>query len=348
MSKTVVGLFKSTSEAQGVKHDLVRQGYSASDISVVANEEKSSVAATNPTNAEGGLGAAISNFFRSLTSGDEEAQHYYAEGVNRGGAVLSVRVPDGKEDEVAECLERSGAQDVNDHPATSVTAHSSPRTGTEGASIPVVEETLQVGKRQVQRGGVRIYSHLVEQPVEATVQLREEHVRVGRQKVDRPATEGDFAAFQEGTIELTETAEEAVVSKQARVVEEVVVGKDDSERTQTIRDTVRHTEVELEQLGAGNTPRLAGFADYDSAFRHHFETTYGAGGRSFDAYSPAYKYGYTLANDPQNLSSPWSDVEVTAERDWTAKGSGKWEDVKGAVQEGWNKVRSGASSQTNY
>jgi stress response protein YsnF len=84
--------------------------------------------------------------------------------------------------------------------------------------------------------------------VEENVQLREERVHVERNPVNRPASEADFQAFKEGSIELRETAEEPVVSKQARVVEEVVVGKDVTERTQTVRDSVRRTDVEVEEV----------------------------------------------------------------------------------------------------
>ena len=143
--------------------------------------------------------------------------------------------------------------------------------------MPVVEEEMVVGKRQVQRGGVRVYSHLAETPVEENIQLREERVHIDRQTVDRPATEADFSAFQEGTIELNETAEEAIVSKKARVVEEIIVGKQSSETTQTIRDTVRHTEVEMERL-PGTQPRSSSPSDTD--FRSHFQTNYADSGKT--------------------------------------------------------------------
>lgn len=120
-------------------------------------------------------------------------------------------------------------------------------------SIPVVQEELKVGKREVQRGGVRIFSHVVETPVNETIGLREEHVDVQRRTVDQPISTTDTTAFKDQTIELRETAEEPVVEKSARVVEEVVVGKKVSQREQQIKDTVRHTEVEVEQLGAGAT-----------------------------------------------------------------------------------------------
>ena len=50
----------------------------------------------------------------------------------------------------------------------------------ENSSIPVVKEELQVGKRAVQRGAVRVYSRLMQQPVEEKISLREEHVNVDR------------------------------------------------------------------------------------------------------------------------------------------------------------------------
>ena len=119
------------------------------------------------------------------------------------------------------------------------------------AAIPVVQEEVRVGKRQVERGGVRVFSRMVETPVNESVSLREEHVSVERRPVDQPINPADVAALKDQTIELRETAEEAVVQKSARVVEEVVVGKEVSQRQEQIQDTVRHTEVEVQPLQGG-------------------------------------------------------------------------------------------------
>ncbi|SCY87791.1 YsnF/AvaK domain-containing protein [Microvirga guangxiensis] len=116
--------------------------------------------------------------------------------------------------------------------------------------IPVAEEELHVGKREVGHGRVRIRSHVVERPVQEQVTLREEHVQVERRPVEgsmRAGTVGDSNdLFRERTIEMEERAEEAVVNKEARVVEEVVVRKDVDQRTETVSDTVRKTEVEVD------------------------------------------------------------------------------------------------------
>ncbi|MDQ6627799.1 MAG: YsnF/AvaK domain-containing protein, partial [Pseudomonadota bacterium] len=120
-----------------------------------------------------------------------------------------------------------------------------------------VEEELHIGKRAVARGGVRIFTRMTEVPVEESVRLREEHADVQRRTVDRPATEADLAAFKEGSIEVREMAEEAVVSKSARVVGEVEVGKTATERDETVRDTVRKTKVDVEQIDGGSTTGVA-------------------------------------------------------------------------------------------
>lgn len=118
--------------------------------------------------------------------------------------------------------------------------------------IPIVEEELVVGKREVQSGGAHIRTGVIETPVQETVNLREEHVTVDRQRVNQPVSDLG-TAFQEKSFEVTETAEVPVVAKTARVVEEVVVGKTATDRTETVRDTVRRTDVEVDDLTTDKT-----------------------------------------------------------------------------------------------
>jgi uncharacterized protein (TIGR02271 family) len=138
--------------------------------------------------------------------------------------------------------ERTSMQDDRMHAQDRTTSH-----GDE--VIPVAEEELHVGKREVGGGRVRIRSHVVERPVQEQVTLREEHVSVERRPVDgtmRTGSVNDGDLFRERTVEMEERSEEAVVSKEARVVEEVVVRKESDQRTETISDTVRKTEVEVD------------------------------------------------------------------------------------------------------
>jgi uncharacterized protein (TIGR02271 family) len=123
-------------------------------------------------------------------------------------------------------------------------------------AFPVIEEELRIGKRMVERGGVRIYNRVTERPVEQQVNLREEKVKVEHRRVDRIASEQDMNMFRETRgVELTEMIEEPVVAKEPHVVEEVIISKEVVDHPETIRDTVRRTEVEVERLGGVESKR---------------------------------------------------------------------------------------------
>jgi uncharacterized protein (TIGR02271 family) len=116
-------------------------------------------------------------------------------------------------------------------------------------TVQVVEEELEVNTRKVATGGVRVTSEVVEQPVQETVRLREEHVEAERRPVNRVLSEEEAEqAFQDRTVEMTETTEEVEVGKEARVVEEVALRKRTEEREETVHDTVRRTDVEVEEI----------------------------------------------------------------------------------------------------
>lgn len=114
------------------------------------------------------------------------------------------------------------------------------------STVPIVEEQLRVGKREVEQGAAHVRTNVRETPIEQQVNLREENVRVERNPVDRPATEADFQTFQNGEIEMIERAEVPIVAKEARVVEEVIIGKEVTEREETIQTTLQSTEVDVE------------------------------------------------------------------------------------------------------
>ena len=91
----------------------------------------------------------------------------------------------------------------------------------------MVEEELSVGKRKVANGGVRVTSSVSERPVEETVSLREEQVEAERRAADRKLSADEAeAAFEEKTVEMMGTSEEAEIRKEARVVGEVSLSKE--------------------------------------------------------------------------------------------------------------------------
>lgn len=186
-----------------------------------------------------------------------EDRHIYKEATRRGGFLLTVNTDDVQADRVHQFLDGTNPVDLDERerqlkaegfavPVASAPAP--PSAPVEAVKVvPIVEERLRVGTRQVDRGGVRVRAYIVQTPVHQAVSLRQEHVEVERRSVDTPIADAE-ALFRGKTLELTETAEEAVIGKQARVVEEVVVRKDVTERVETVNDTVRHTEVDVEHV----------------------------------------------------------------------------------------------------
>ena len=186
---------------------------------------------------------------------------------------------------------------------------------------------------------------VIETPVEEQVTLREERVNVERRPVNREVTDADLAAMQDQTIEMTARAEEAVVAKRARVIEEVVVRKEAQDRTETVRDTVRRTDVNVERTDGGaayEEARGMGAADYssyDSDFRSHYDQNIASSGYSYDEYSPVYRYGHSIAGDSRYRDRDWSEIEGDARRSWEESNPGTWEQFKDSVRFAWDKAR---------
>lgn len=253
-TRTITGFFDTAADADVAVGRLVAAGIPRSEITVVRGTDYGA-------SHEGrGFWEALKDFF--LPDDDREL---YAEGLRRGGYLVTVKTSDTLYHKALEILDEEGAIDIDERAAswrsegwagydledrspslwaTGASDHSLHGHGDETV-IPVAEEEIKIGKRDVSHGRVRVRSYVVETPVEESVELREEHVRVERRPVDRPLTAADDL-FHDRTIEVEERAEEAVVSKEARVREELVVHKDVEHYTDHVSDTVRRTEVEVE------------------------------------------------------------------------------------------------------
>ena len=288
----VIGVFDSTSTADQVISDLTSSGFSTGAV----------------TRYEGG-----SDLESRLTSAGVEADEAreYAASVSQGGALVVAQAEDAQTDEAVAIMNRyyTGSSSADTDSDTNTAQYAAGDTQTvadtgEGeARLVVAEEQLMVGKREVSRGGVRVRSVVSERQAEAQVSLRDETISVERRPVDRAATDADTNVFNNQTLEFTETDEEAVVAKETRVIEEVVIGKTTEQRTETVRDTVRRSDVEVEEIG----------------------TT----------------YGESLAADPRYSGREWSEVEGEAKTNWesTNQDQGTWEQVQGSVKGAWDRLR---------
>lgn len=131
---------------------------------------------------------------------------------------------------------------------------------TSNQKVDVVEENLEVGKKEVQTGGAKVTSRVVERPVEERVNLREENVKVNRNPVDKPADSSKMKNFEEKTIEKKETSEVPVVNKEARIKEEVTLEKEVKNKEEVIKDKVRETKVDIDKKSDNSTRNNDAFA----------------------------------------------------------------------------------------
>jgi uncharacterized protein (TIGR02271 family) len=361
----LVAVYDNQSDAQKAVTELLGCGFSREDVRL-SSETDDSISTTAAHPGESSIG----HFFRTLfgMEEDRDERDIYSESVRRGSYVLAVSAhSDAQFKQASEIMSRySPVEDMGeretywrsqgwtgyDETAPMMTSDeiardrsnyaqarsSIPTSATGKNKIPVIEEELKVGKREVERGGVRIFTRKIEQPVEQDVQLRDEQVKVERRAVDQPASEADLAAFKEGSIEIHETTEEPVVSKSARVVEEVVVGKEKGERTETIKDTLHRTEVDVEKFGTEAKGALGGMTD-DTDFRTHWQTSYATQGGRYEDYAPAYTYGSRLAANDKYKGHQWNEIEPQVRAEWESNNAGTpWEKMKDAVRYGWNKM----------
>jgi uncharacterized protein (TIGR02271 family) len=293
----VTALFDSRSAAENAIKRLVKAGVPHDRIGLMpgdeseASDEAGAFSRPEPRGFWGSLGDWLV---------PDEDRHLYAEGLSRGGYLISVTTGDEHYARVMAILDSEDAIDIDERAeswraegwagwsgtaagtstevgsATSVSsvvasvraedldaeAVASPRkTGLAGAEtglsgrgeqvLPVVEETLRIGMRDVSHGRIRIRSYVVETPVDEQVTLREEHVAIEHRPADRALSLAD-QAFQERTIEAEERGEEAVVSKEVRITEEIVIRKEAGQRIEPVSDTVRQTKAEVEDE-RGNT-----------------------------------------------------------------------------------------------
>ena len=273
-SMSVSAMFDTNADAQNAVSRLETLGISRTQIRTVEGAAQSTEQRASTTDDKG-FWDSLGDFFFP-----DEDRYTYAEGLSRGGVLVTVtgltaahydQVLDILDDEgTVDLAEREeswrsegwGGYEVSPHATVARTvgsavgadgsyADTSSKTGDE--SIPIVEEQLRVGKRDTSHGRVRVRAYTVEEPVSETVTLREDRVELERRPVDRAVTDAD-TAFRDRTVEAEEFVEEAVVSKEARVVEEVSLRKTSDTRQETVTDSVRHTEVEIDDERS-DTPR---------------------------------------------------------------------------------------------
>lgn len=244
MTQTVIGIFDTPDTAYAAGDALVEQGVEQSSIYISAKEGTKGAAGKKGQSIDA-IRSFLSEIFGPENSQDADS---YVKEIDRGAVLLSVDLPDDIDiNPICDVIQDAGAVNMEAQGAGQASGYSAEQSRGGSEAIPVVEEQMEVGKRKVAQGSVRVVSRMVETPVQEDVMLRDETATVTRRPVDRPISPEDVGKMGDRSIEVEETSEKAVMSKNARVVEEIEVGKETSERTETIEGTERRTEVEVER-----------------------------------------------------------------------------------------------------
>ena len=227
---TVVTSFDDQDSADQAMEALRNEGFDDGDIKILEG------------NAETLMRELVEHGFSKADARE------FADAAGQGKTLVAAQVSDAKVEQAASIMERYEASQGDDDEGDD--------EEDSGQTVPVVEEELSVAKGKVANGGARVTSSVSETPVEKKVTLREERVSAERRPADRKlgADEAE-AAFEEKTVEMMGTKEEAEVQKEARVVGEVALNKETEEREETLRDTVRKTDVKVETVKASSGKR---------------------------------------------------------------------------------------------
>jgi uncharacterized protein (TIGR02271 family) len=237
----IVAFYDRTEKAQEAANALKSSGFVSGDISVINNDS------LNDKDVRDG------NFWQRLFGrniSDQESA-IYRRTIDSGGAALTLRTPDTEVERAMKILNVHGPMNLHDR-AASASAAATAATETRAVDageevVRLAEEQLDIGKRQITTGKSRIRRFVTEKPVQQQITLHEEHCEVARREVTDPSLAKDVD-WKDRIIEVVETSEQPVVTKTARVAEEVVIRRRGSDRVETVRDTVRRQQLEVERV----------------------------------------------------------------------------------------------------
>jgi uncharacterized protein (TIGR02271 family) len=272
--ETIVTMFSNISLAEGAKRNLIKAGFLDDDIDIISGERLRTE----------GHEARHPGFWQRLFGNtlEEDQAEVYEDAMRTGGVVLSLRADEdelpralGILDAHEELTERSAALPDDYAPDDGLTAPASGTLQENGAIDPLqtdsahrgaartaltgdesdedvlrlAEERLEVGKRLVSEGSTRVRRYTVTDRVSENVSLHEQHAEIFRRPVNETGSP-DQVDWSEKTVEVEETHEQPVVNKTAQIIEEVVLRKEASDRVETINDSVRRQEVDIDHARA--------------------------------------------------------------------------------------------------
>jgi uncharacterized protein (TIGR02271 family) len=209
--------------------------------------------------------------------------------------------------------------------------------------VPVAEERLVVGTRQMQIGEARVTKRVIEEQVMVPVTVRREEVEIIHRAPGELREEIDDPSIVE-IIRIPLRGEEPVISTQAVVTSEVVINRVVQTEEQRITRTVRSTDVTVEERINEAYARLRPtFEEHFALRQQHQGETGGAAyrARAFREAEPNYRAGFFAGSDERYAGRTFEEIEPAlrpsagpAERD-----PGMMEQIREEVREGFARAR---------
>lgn len=296
-----------------------------------------------------GLGAAAGGLVGALVGSGvpEDEANYYAEGVRRGGTLVTVRADDHRANEVYDIMRHSGAIDVQERGTTwrnegwsRFDPDAGPYTAADSGVRPF--STTDQHPRPVDR------DRTSPDPMDRSVPTGPYHGTGREAGIDRKDwEESSKAGTAGGTLAGAATGAAigaaggpvgAVIGGAAGAVTGAGVGAAGDAAGQAADEMDQHKSYTEEPAGKWDR-RASGFDDFDSDFRNHYQTNFASGGYAYDRYLPVYRYGYNLGTDTRFRDRDWSAVEPEARRTWEQHNPGTWEQFKEGVRHAWERAR---------
>lgn len=300
MTHTLAAVFETRAEATHAKNELLQNGFDNASIEI---HDSGSVAGTARINDDASILGNVKQMFSELVGRDHADQHVYAEALNRGHTVLSLRTATLEEAErAADIIDDFNPIDIDEH-------ESMWRASGWGADVlrsgtGLLQTSVGAQQAAPEQHGIRPRE-------DAVVFARSEQVVLAPGSLQR----GSVAA---GTVA---PAAEAVAD---------------------IQNTVQRSGMRIYPRDAGinqdSIDILTGNEQADDDyFRSHWEKTYTGG--TYQEFDPAYRYGESMKGNPGYRDKEWNDVEPELRAGWESKQpQSSWDKFKDAVKHGWERL----------
>lgn len=256
----VIAFFRNKNDAYSAINQLRDAGFTSSEIGLIAGSEYESTGSAGSTTRgkdHDSFWQKVKDFFTGEhdedydyreTSSDmnwtDDRANYYYQGINAGGALVSVTGTRRKE---ARSILQNAGGDLRESGFDKVASTRALGDVEGDHRIQLRGEILRTYKDRVQRGEVRLRKDVITEKKNVEVPLTREELVIERTPVSGQSATGEIGKDQEIRVPLSE--ERIRTEKQPVVTDEVRVGKRAVQRTENVSDDVRHEELRVDKEG---------------------------------------------------------------------------------------------------